>query len=162
MHSGSMSYGIIQATKQGNDVLKIEVVVFAVLAVLFIVLISQGDALQLLSSLETRHHADNLTEGLAGILFAAVGIGVCSTVRDVKHRAERKKLEQVQKQLNREKETVHYLTGIIPICSCCKRIRDEKGSWQTPDMFIQNHCEIRFTHSICPQCLDQLYPDYQD
>lgn len=52
-----------------------------------------------------------------------------------------------------------YLEGFLPICSSCKRIRDEQGNWQQIEMYINARSEAKFTHGICPQCAQQLYPE---
>ncbi len=49
--------------------------------------------------------------------------------------------------------------GIIPICSQCKKIRDENGEWQHIVKFIQENSNILFTHGLCPECFAQLYLD---
>lgn len=51
------------------------------------------------------------------------------------------------------------LKSILPICSSCKKIRDDKGDWQQIETYLQAHSEIKFTHGICPDCLKNLYPD---
>ncbi|MCP3874819.1 MAG: hypothetical protein GY699_16910 [Desulfobacteraceae bacterium] len=48
---------------------------------------------------------------------------------------------------------------MVPICSSCKKIRDDKGYWNNLELFIQEHSEASFTHSICPDCSDKLYGD---
>jgi hypothetical protein len=52
-----------------------------------------------------------------------------------------------------------YLEGFLPICSSCKRIRDEQGNWQQMEAYIHARSEAKFTHGICPQCAQKLYPD---
>ena len=49
------------------------------------------------------------------------------------------------------------LSGLLPICSSCKKIRDDKGYWKQIDVYIQKYSEAEFTHSICPECSDELY-----
>ncbi|MEI6209636.1 MAG: PhnD/SsuA/transferrin family substrate-binding protein [Desulfuromonadales bacterium] len=49
-------------------------------------------------------------------------------------------------------EKVHQLEGIIPICSYCKKIRDDKESWHQMEYYIMNHSEAKFSHGICPDC----------
>lgn len=44
------------------------------------------------------------------------------------------------------------LTGLIPICATCKKIRDERGSWNQVELYIMKHSDARFTHGICPAC----------
>jgi len=50
------------------------------------------------------------------------------------------------------------LKGLLPICSHCKMIRDDKGNWNEIDVYIMNHSEAEFTHGICPKCLKKHYP----
>jgi hypothetical protein len=50
---------------------------------------------------------------------------------------------------------VRQLSGLLPICSWCKKIRDERGSWHQMEMYIAEHSEADFSHSICPDCLNK-------
>ncbi len=52
---------------------------------------------------------------------------------------------------------VKTLRGFLPICSSCKKIRNDKGYWQAVDQYIREHSEAEFTHGICPDCLEKLY-----
>jgi len=52
------------------------------------------------------------------------------------------------------------LGGLLPICSNCKKIRDDKGYWDQLEGYIQTHSEAQFTHGICPDCAKKLYPSY--
>jgi hypothetical protein len=54
---------------------------------------------------------------------------------------------------------VKTLSGFIPICSSCKKIRDDKGYWGAVEQYIKQHSTAEFTHSICPDCMVKLYPD---
>jgi len=54
------------------------------------------------------------------------------------------------------------MRGLIPICASCKNIRDDKGYWKQVEVYIQEHSEADFTHSICPDCARKLYPDIFD
>jgi PAS domain S-box-containing protein len=55
---------------------------------------------------------------------------------------------------------VKTLSGLVPICSNCKKIRDDKGYWNQLEGFIQEHSLARFSHGICPDCMKKLYPDF--
>lgn len=57
---------------------------------------------------------------------------------------------------------VKSLTGLLPICSACKKIRDDKGYWEQIEAYISDHAEVEFSHGICPECLKKLYPEYCD
>lgn len=54
---------------------------------------------------------------------------------------------------------VKTLRGILPICSFCKRIRDEQGSWSQVDEYVRSRSEAEFSHGICPECLKAHYPE---
>ena len=54
---------------------------------------------------------------------------------------------------------VTALRGIIPICASCKKVRDDKGYWNQIELYIKDHSEADFTHSICPECAKKLYSD---
>lgn len=72
------------------------------------------------------------------------------------HQAERERLiNELQEALSR----VRQLSGLLPICSSCKKIRDDQGYWQQIEMYIQEHSEAEFSHSICPECARKLYPE---
>jgi len=57
---------------------------------------------------------------------------------------------------------IKTLSGLIPICSNCKKIRNDEGYWEQVEIYIRDHSEADFTHSICPECVAKLYPDYKD
>jgi hypothetical protein len=52
---------------------------------------------------------------------------------------------------------IKTLSGLIPICASCKKIRDDKGYWNQLETFIQEHSEAEFSHGICPDCMKKLY-----
>lgn len=75
----------------------------------------------------------------------------------------RTRLEQEQNlligELQDALDQVKTLTGLLPICANCKQIRDDDGDWQQVETYIQNRSSANFTHSICPNCVETLYPD---
>jgi len=58
-----------------------------------------------------------------------------------------------------EKIMVNSIGGYIPICSNCKKIRDDKGSWLSIERYLMNHTGHEFSHGICPDCREELYPE---
>jgi len=54
---------------------------------------------------------------------------------------------------------IRKLSGMLPICASCKKIRDDKGYWNQIESFIHQHSDAQFSHGICPQCADEIYPD---
>lgn len=67
--------------------------------------------------------------------------------------------KQVRNKLEKAVEEVETLQGILPICSHCKQIRDDKGYWQQVEKYIHDRSEAEFSHSICPNCAKKHYPD---
>ena len=53
---------------------------------------------------------------------------------------------------------VNQLSGLLPICASCKKIRDDQGYWTQIEAYIRDHSEAEFSHSICPDCTEKLYP----
>lgn len=54
---------------------------------------------------------------------------------------------------------IKSLEGMLPICARCKRIRDDQGNWQPMESYISNRSQADFTHGICPECSEKLYPE---
>ena len=79
----------------------------------------------------------------------------------VLHITERKRAEAEREKLILElKETLSklkQLSGLLPICASCKKIRDDKGYWNQIESYISDHSEADFTHGICPECMKNLY-----
>ena len=53
---------------------------------------------------------------------------------------------------------VHVLSGLLPICSACKKIRDDDGYWEQVEVYVQRHSDAQFSHSLCPDCMRKVYP----
>jgi energy-coupling factor transporter transmembrane protein EcfT len=70
-----------------------------------------------------------------------------------------KERENIILELQDALAEVITLRGIIPICSSCKKVRDDKGYWNQIESYIRDHSEADFSHSICPECAKELYPD---
>ena len=70
-----------------------------------------------------------------------------------------KEKEKLIGKLKESLEKVKLLSGFLPICSSCKKIRDDKGYWKQIESYISDHSEAEFSHGICPDCARELYPD---
>lgn len=63
--------------------------------------------------------------------------------------------------LKKAKEEIQTLKGLIPICSCCKKIRDDEGVWNLLENYIEEHSQAKFSHGLCFECLEKLYGDQE-
>lgn len=77
------------------------------------------------------------------------------TARKLVEKEREKLIEDLQEAI----ENIKQLNGLLPICSQCKKIRDDKGYWNQIEGYIQRHSEAKFSHGMCPECSDELYGD---
>jgi PAS domain S-box-containing protein len=82
------------------------------------------------------------------------------SVEDIseRHAAEEER-ERLIKGLTDALGRVKKLSGLLPICSSCKKIRDDQGYWNQLEVYISEHSDASFTHSFCPECVRRLYPE---
>jgi PAS domain S-box-containing protein len=82
-------------------------------------------------------------------------------LRDI---SKRKQVEEERNQLIKSLQDslakIKTLSGMLPICASCKKIRDDKGYWNQIETYLHKHSEAEFSHGICPDCAKKLYPDF--
>jgi YesN/AraC family two-component response regulator len=122
----------------------------------------------------TTAHADegyllnSIEAGIDRYILKPVDMNVLFTA--LEKLAETIMLERKIQEQNREKDelivklqdaldNVKKLSGMLPICSNCKKIRDDKGYWRKIETYIAEHSDASFTHSICDECVKKLYPE---
>lgn len=96
-------------------------------------------------------------------LYNAVGkiIGTFGLSRDnTAHKKLENEREALIIQLREALEHVQTLKGLIPICSHCKKIRDDRGYWHEVEVYVRDHSSAEFSHGLCGDCLEKLYPEY--
>lgn len=90
-------------------------------------------------------------------------LGIVENFLDI---TERKKLETEKEKLidklQASLEKVKQLSGFLPICASCKKIRDDKGYWNQIESYIKDHSEAEFSHSLCPGCMTKQYRDMKN
>ncbi len=83
--------------------------------------------------------------------------------RAIRYAMERKKLEiereKIIEKLQDALTKLKTLSGLLPICSFCKKIRDDKGYWNQIEVYVREHSDANFSHSICPECAKKHYPN---
>lgn len=80
--------------------------------------------------------------------------------RELKRRSE--ELSRNNLELQTALSQVEVLSGLLPICANCKKIRDDSGYWKQVEEYFEEHSRAEFTHSICPDCLREMYPELAD
>jgi hypothetical protein len=107
-------------------------------------------------------HGPGLSFELVGLVTSALMLagvaGISPLFSTIKQSEEkqRKLVVKLQEALAR----VKTLTGILPICASCKKIRDDRGYWNQVEAYVRDHTEAEFSHGICPDCAKELYPEY--
>lgn len=101
--------------------------------------------------------------GTASRLYNSKGdiVGAIEIIRNItvaKRTAQDR--EQLIEELQEAISKIRTLSGLLPICASCKKIRDDKGYWNQIESYIRNHSEADFSHCICPECAKELYPDF--
>jgi PAS domain S-box-containing protein len=93
--------------------------------------------------------------GHDGTLAAAI-----ETLQDI---TELKRVEEERERLNIRLQDaldrIRTLSGLIPICAGCKKIRDDKGYWNQLEEYLEQHSEASFSHGLCPECFERFFPD---
>ena len=89
------------------------------------------------------------------IMPACIGICFLSMIAEKIQVTRNKTISDLEEALRK----IKTLSGLLPICASCKKIRDEEGNWHQVEHYVRAHSEVDFTHSICPDCAARLYPD---
>jgi tetratricopeptide (TPR) repeat protein len=123
---------------------------------------------QVISSLKLqkeRYFSILLASGLVTVsLFGVFLLGYGKKARDGKRLLEsaNARLHALNAELQENIREVKTLSGLLPICAKCKKIRDDDGYWQQLEGYISKHTSATFSHGICPHCAEDLYPDVME
>ena len=97
---------------------------------------------------------------ISPLLSERLVIGTSTHIEDVSERIQREKeLEEKVARLEDAMDQVNTLKGLLPICSYCKKIRDDKGYWNQLESYIGTRADVDFSHGICPECAEKYFPD---
>jgi hypothetical protein len=104
---------------------------------------------------EQKNRYLNLTLSMAEVCGLAIeNAKRYQIIKDAENKL-RKEKERLEKALSE----VKTLSGLIPICSHCKKIRDDKGYWNQVEAYIQQHSDVKFSHGICQECIQKYYSE---
>ncbi len=80
-------------------------------------------------------------------------------LRNEELRKANQELKEEIARRERAEQEIKVMSGLIPICASCKKIRNDEGFWQQIEIYIKDHSEAEFSHGICPECKVKLYPE---
>lgn len=85
-------------------------------------------------------------------------IGAVHISRDITRRIQiQEERETLFRDLKNAANQIKTLGGLLPICASCKKIRDDKGYWNLLENYIETHSHASFSHSLCPECMEDIY-----
>jgi hypothetical protein len=100
------------------------------------------------------HLTSNAFVPVVFMIVVGATVGYISTLN--------RNFSESNRKLHLALQEVKTLSGLLPICANCKRIRDDRGYWNRVEEFFKKRTNLEFTHSICPECMRKLYPDVAD
>jgi PAS domain S-box-containing protein len=104
-----------------------------------------------------RKNGETLRASLSAVLEGETLSGMILDITDRK-RAEEER-ERLILDLKEALTKIKTLSGMLPICSWCKKIRNDSGYWQQIEAYIHDHSDAEFTHGICPDCVKKMYSE---
>jgi hypothetical protein len=137
--------------------LQVEITLCLIMVLIIYMVSARLDLLEALFQFTQTHEAWELDELVPTAAFSSVVLMVFAFRRWMVSRALRKRLSRKVDELTKAQAEIRQLTGIVPICSACKKIRDDEGFWQQVESYVEQHTQASFTHSMCPDCLKEHY-----
>lgn len=117
------------------------------------------DLLERIVEFSRRHEKLEVDEIITVALFLVLVLGVLLVRKIHQLMLTQKALNARKVELEESLSEIRQLKGIIPICASCKMIRNDDGYWQKVEVYVQRHTDAQFSHSICPDCTEKLYPE---
>ena len=115
--------------------------------------------------LTARSESEDIVKGfeVGAVDYLTKPFNTAELVARVRSHLELKRTQDLRRQLIAELrealEQIKQLYGLLPICPRCKKIRDDAGFWQQVEAYVSRHCDVSFSHSICPDCLKLHFPE---
>ena len=137
----------------------LELLIILVFGIVVYILAASYDILERIVVFSRNYERVEIDEFITVLLFIAVALAFFSAQRWKEARNANTILLQHNKDLQTTLYEIRQLKRIIPICAKCKQIRDDEGFWHQVESYISDHSEAEFSHSICPECMNSLYPE---
>jgi hypothetical protein len=149
----------IRFLAQGDD-LHLAMGGMTALYFILLVFIARTMHLTIITSLNLRYENRDLVAYLAAAKGRAEKLNDELTFEINERKRAHKERERLITELQAALANIKVLRGLLPICSHCKKIRGEEGAWHVVEVFVRDHSEADFSHSICPECLNRMYPEF--
>ena len=137
----------------------IEIMIIAVISLFSYYLFSRFDILEKIVAFSAKYESYEVDE----IVSTIIVLVFCLAWFSIRRWHETARANDIISRKNIEIQSAYdeikQLRGILPICSFCKKIRDDSGYWEQVDIYIQKHSDADVSHSICPKCLEKNYPE---
>ncbi len=138
-------------------------VIIAALSVLVFIISSRFDIFSTVVTWLAHHDTYGVHESFTVAIFLCAALLVFAWRRreeflaqEIKRRHAEAETAALRPRLEHALTEVRLLSGLLPICAWCKKIRDDTGYWNQLESYIQEHSSASFTHGICPECADRL------
>lgn len=151
----------IKNTSKKNKIPKqgIELLLIIVFSLIVFFIAAHFDILEHFIKYSRAHESWELDELLIVFIFVAFALTIFTMRRMREFFKSEKILKEKNKRLGDALSEIKQLKGIIPICASCKMIRDDKGYWHQVEVYVHEHTEADFSHGLCPDCAQKLYPE---
>ncbi len=123
----------------------------------FILLVATISALLTIGAFFLKPPSGELWKVLCNRLLAIFAIWLTAFL-GLQRKAIEEKRQKAVRDREQALEEIKILRGFLPICASCKKIRDDKGTWTQLEAYISDHSQAEFSHGLCPECADRLYP----
>lgn len=140
-----------------NALLELGVIIFA--SLLIFIVSGFYDLLENLIEFLHRYEEYEIDEMIMVSLFLVVALSFFSLRRWQDTVAINRDLEKSNQDLRTALSEIKQLKAIIPICSSCRKLMDDDGSWQQLEAYFADHTDTQLSHGICPDCAKKLYPE---
>lgn len=105
---------------------------------------------------------DRIGEAVVDSLLLIIVVGPVIVVTLMQRRRAEHEREAVIQELQKALAKVKTLSGLLPICASCKNIRNDGGYWSQIEVYVRDHSDAEFSHSLCPPCARTLYGEFAD
>ncbi len=136
---------------------KIEVLIIIILSILIFIISSQIDLFEMIHEFIESHESWELDEILPVLISLSIFLLIFSVRRLLENKKALKKLEKNHMELQEAHNEIKTLSGLLPVCSKCRKIKNSEGYWQSLETYIMKHTDALITHGLCEDCVKELY-----